>query len=151
MIALTDVHYGTKHATAALVLAADWGDDSATLERTATIPIADTYQPGAFYRRELPALLAVLAEVDASLTAVIVDGYVWLGPDRPGLGAHLWEALGRKVPVVGIAKNAFAGAQAIEVLRGSSKRPLHVTAAGLEPSIAAELVRSMHGAQRIPT
>jgi len=37
------------------------------------------------------------------------------------------------------------------VLRGDSRRPLYVTAAGLDPAAAALHVRSMHGPFRIPT
>ena len=37
------------------------------------------------------------------------------------------------------------------VLRGDSSRPLFVTAAGMNPHGAAELVRGMHGPHRVPT
>jgi deoxyribonuclease V len=84
---------------------------------------------------------------------VIVDGYVWLdGSGKPGLGGHLFQALGERVTVVGIAKTPLHGADgAHEVLRGSSQRPLFVTAAGIPADVAAEHVRAMHGAHRIPT
>ncbi|MFY0538676.1 hypothetical protein [Nannocystis pusilla] len=39
----------------------------------------------------------------------MIDGHVWLGPDRPGLGVHLHRALGEAIPVVGVAKNPFRG------------------------------------------
>lgn len=42
------------------------------------------YQPGEFYRRELPCLLAVLA-CGPVAEVIVVDGYVWLGPERAGL------------------------------------------------------------------
>ena len=84
---------------------------------------------------------------------IIVDGYVWLGPEnRPGLGAHLYEALGKQVPVIGVAKSMFRGATNAEaVLRGRSRRPLYVTAAGMDPVIAAKNIQGMHGPHRIPT
>jgi deoxyribonuclease V len=152
MIAITDVHYHADAATAALVLAGTWTDAAALAERTVAIPAASPYQPGEFYRRELPALLAVL---DASAlppgTTVIVDGYVWLGEGRPGLGAHLWRALAETHPVVGVAKSRFEGAAAVETFRGRSQRPLFVTSAGLAPSEAAAHVASMHGPSRVPT
>jgi deoxyribonuclease V len=105
------------------------------------------YRAGAFYERELPYLLGVLAGVSPEL--VVIDGYVWLADGAQGLGAHLHAAIG--VPVVGVAKNPYKSAPAIAVARGASSKPLHVTAAGIEAGDAAELVRGMHGAFRIPT
>ena len=65
------------------------------------------------------------------------------------------------VPVIGVAKNRFrsyvSGSaddpafESIELLRGDSNRPLFVTAIGMAPRDAAALVRSMHGANRLPT
>jgi len=88
----------------------------------------------------------------APVRSVIIDGYVWLGAGRPGLGAHLYEALGQRIAVVGVAKRRFHGAgDAVPVLRGTSQVPLFVTAVGIDPSEAAEGVRRMHGGHRIPT
>jgi deoxyribonuclease V len=53
--------------------------------------------------------------------------------------------------VVGVAKRPFRGAPALEVLRGASARPLYVTAIGIDAAHAADGVRRMHGAHRIPT
>ncbi len=108
-----------------------------------------SYQPGRFFERELPYLADALARF-VSAEIVIVDGYVWLAPGRAGLGAHL-HALDPARPVIGVAKTAFAGADAIEVVRGASTRPLYVTAAGMDPRGAAAHVRAMHGEFRIPT
>ncbi len=84
---------------------------------------------------------------------VVIDGYVWLSEDRrPGLGARLFEALGGSVVVVGVAKTGFAGSAFAEpVLRGDSAKPLYVTAAGVEASVAAGWIRGMHGEYRVPT
>ncbi|MCB9668689.1 MAG: endonuclease V [Alphaproteobacteria bacterium] len=105
------------------------------------------YEPGSFYKRELPLLLAFLH--GREVTGVVVDGFVWLGPDRPGLGLHLHEAL--EVPVIGIAKTGFheADAVAVPVLRGDSAKPLWVTAVGVDD--AASVVAGMDGPWRIPT
>lgn len=81
---------------------------------------------------------------------VIVDSYVHLG-GHPGLGWHLWDVLERKVPIIGVAKTHFHLAPAEEVLRGSSKHPLYVSAAGLDVKVAAACVLGMHGENRIPT
>lgn len=153
MIAALDVDYGATDAHAACVLFGNWSDEVASREVVETIDTVAPYVPGSFYLRELPCLLAVLGKVAGCYQTVVVDGHVWLGPGetRPGLGAHLYSALGASIPVIGVAKNHFASNQAIEVLRGQSKRPLYVTAAGTDPGAAAAAVRAMHGDHRVPT
>lgn len=152
MIALTDVHYPLAGgAIAGCVVIADWADAAACAEYTAAIAELAPYQPGSFYQRELPALRAVLGVVCEPLDAIVVDGYVWLAPGRPGLGAHLHAALGGVIPVIGVAKNRFTGADAIPVVRGDGKRPLHVTAAGMAAADAAAAIQRMHGPHRLPT
>lgn len=110
------------------------------------------YRAGRFFERELPCLMAVLRRLGGRRPdCVLVDGYAWLATGRPGLGAHLFEALARTIPVVGVAKSRFAGNDAaIEILRGQSRRPLFVTACGMDRARAAALVRGMRGASRIP-
>lgn len=151
MLACVDVDYRETGAMAACVLFRAWTDAVSAAERVEVMTEVAPYQPGQFYLRELPCLLSVLNTVGEPLEAIVVDGYVWLADDRPGLGAHLYEALGRRVAVVGVAKTRFAGAEAEEVLRGGSCRPLYVSAAGLECSTVAEYIRTMHGAYRLPT
>lgn len=154
MILAVDVHYDDRVAHAACVGLLTWSDAESTLELVQPSPVPpEAYQPGQFYRRELPHLRQVIEAVRRSTTVdtVIIDGYVWLNENRPGLGAHLYHALGGDIVVVGVAKSAFRGARAIALWRGQSGRPLFVTAAGIEASQAAELVRRMHGPHRIPT
>jgi deoxyribonuclease V len=151
VIAVTDVHYRGGRATAAAVVAASWTDRRAALERVVDSAVAADYTPGELYRRELPALLAVLAALPAAPDIVVVDGFAWLGPERAGLGVHLHRALGGAAVVVGVAKSAFAGSVALPVRRGTSARPLWVTAAGMEAAQAAAAVAAMHGANRLPT
>ena len=153
MLAALDVAYGPQGAAAACVLFRDWTDAAEAETRIALVADVAPYEPGAFYRRELPCLLAVLALVSGPLEAIVVDGYVWLSADgRTGLGAHLYEALDRRVPIVGVAKTSFTGSAFAEtVLRGGSARPLHVTAAGVAAPAAARWIEAMHGAYRLPT
>src|SRR5207302_5376690 len=93
MIAAVDVHYGDDAVVAACVLFADWQDAAAVREIVAShAPDAAPYEPGAFYRRELPYLRAILADVGA--TTIVIDGYAWLGVGRPGLGGFVHDALG---------------------------------------------------------
>jgi hypothetical protein len=67
----------------------------------------------------------------AGLGLLVIDGYADLDPGgRPGLGAHAHRDF--VIPVIGVAKSVFRTAtHAIPVLRGSSARPLFVTAAGI--------------------
>lgn len=153
MILAVDVHYPGRGAIVAGILFEDWpsGEASGTC-LTRVSEVAD-YVPGAFYRRELPCLLALLHEHALAPDCIVVDGHVVLGADaRPGLGRHLFDALEGRVPVIGVAKTRFAGMSAdCDVLRGDSARPLHVTAAGLSQEEAKACIRAMHGAHRLPT
>ena len=151
MIAALDVRYDEDALTGhgAAVVFERWDDAVPLAEYTAAFNGIDPYVPGQFFKRELPCLLAVLEKVSEPLDQIIVDGFVSLG-DKPGLGMHLWEALDRKVAVIGVAKSHFRFATPVEVVRGSSKRPLYVTAVGIDPSAAAEAIQKMHGANRIP-
>ena len=152
MLACVDVDYHDGRAVAACVLFRAWCDSESAGECVDEIVQVETYQPGQFYRRELPCLLSLLARIKEPLETIVIDGYVWLGDEtKPGLGAHLFEALGRNVPVVGVAKSRFAGAEAETVCRGSSRRPLYVSAAGMDRQTAARHIQSMHGPYRIPT
>lgn len=168
MIVAVDVCYGSSDARAAAVGFAAWIDPTPALERTlviggaggdgtraasgAPVGVPAPYRSGAFFERELPAVQAILSVLGVAFTCVVVDAYAWLPGERPGLGAHLWHALERAVPVVGVAKNPLRDHRsALPVLRGRSERPLWVTAAGMEPAEAAHAITSMHGPHRIPT
>jgi deoxyribonuclease V len=153
MIVCLDVDYRRTATVAACVAFKRWTDDRVAFERSREVSGAPApYVPGSFYLRELPTLLAILKTVPEAPSTLVIDGYVTLGPGRPGLGARLHEALGSGVVVVGVAKTAFRGAtHAVSVLRGASRKPLFVTAAGMSVVDAAERIRAMDGAHRIPT
>jgi deoxyribonuclease V len=153
MIAAVDVCYSDTGATAGGVLFTHWTSEQPALELREFIEQVEPYEPGSFYKRELPCLLKLLEPVKGQVETIIVDGYVWLGPEnRPGLGARLYETLGEQTPVIGVAKSIFGGATNAEaVLRGRSKRQLYVTAAGMDPVIVAKNIQVMHGPHRIPT
>ncbi len=153
MFVAVDVDYRPTSCVAAGVWFERWEAQAPTAVTRVTSPHVDAYEPGAFWKRELPPLLALLGEAPTRPSLVLIDGYVWLSEDgRRGLGAHLFEALGGQTPVVGVAKTAFRGsAWATKVLRGASVKPLFVTSAGLDQRIAADCVRRMHGEARLPT
>ena len=145
-----DVHYlASGSARAAAVVAADAAFSCVAADRIALVPDVEPYRPGRFYLRELPPLHAVLDGL-AEMALLIIDGYADLASDgRPGLGSRASEEFG--VPVIGVAKTPFRGAtHAIAVLRGTSARPLYVTAAGMPRADAASLVRQMAGRHRLP-
>ncbi len=65
------------------------------------------------------------------------------------MGAYAHAGFG--IPVIGVAKSRFRTAtHAVPVVRGSSARPLFVTAAGMPAADAAALVRDMAGRYRLP-
>jgi deoxyribonuclease V len=150
LCAAVDVHYPKAGgARAAAVLATDAVFAHVLAEYTATVSQVRPYQPGQFYLRELPPLRAVLRDL-SGLGLLVVDGYADLDPaGRPGLGAHTHAEFG--IPVIGVAKSRFRTAtHAVPVMRGSSARPLFVTAAGMPSADAAVLVRHMTGRHRLP-
>lgn len=151
MIAAFDVHYPSQGpARAAAVLFSVWeaAEPEAILSRP--VPEPADYMPGAFYKRELPCLLALLDRFEALPSVMIVDGYARMG-FRPGLGLHLFEALEGRIPVIGVAKSGFPGAAAKSLFRGGSRRPLYITAAGMPLPTAAGNIARMHGPYRTPT
>jgi len=156
VFAAVDVGYGESEARAACVLFEAWSDDKPREEIVETILDPAPYEPGSFYKRELPCLMRVLERARrerAELEAIVIDGYVTLDPaGKPGLGQRLHEALEGRVAIVGVAKTSFAGAtHALEVRRGKSEKPLFITASGMDVKLAAAAISRMHGPSRIPT
>lgn len=154
MLVCTDVDYRPDDsARAAAIFFEFWADETPALERVQRIEQVAPYQPGQFYQRELPCLLAVLSGHLSDLEAVIIDGYVSLDArGRKGLGQYLFEALGTVIPVIGVAKTAFQGSpHALHLRRGNSQTPLYVTAAGIDVQEAAQCIQGLHGLHRMPT
>jgi deoxyribonuclease V len=153
LLAAVDAQYADDTAAVACVTFHDWADSIAAAEYSSRLPAAEAYAPGEFFRRELPCILSALRLFPEPPTLVLIDGYVWLDDEgRKGLGAHLFEALGGTVAVVGVAKRSFRGAKhAAPVLRGESQQHLFVTAEGISLEAAVAGVQSMHGPFRIPT
>jgi deoxyribonuclease V len=153
MILALDVQYDDTNDTAlaAAVAFRSWGDEHPAHEWTVPISGLQPYVSGQFYQRELPCLLALLAASPVPANTILVDGHVWLGVGRPGLGKRLYEALGEITPVIGIAKRPFHQGCATELLRGSSEAPLYVTVAGMHMVTALGYLTQLHGPFRIPT
>ena len=162
MLLAIDVQYEDDSAVAAGVLFSSWMDEacdgksSPPENRTVTKTVTGIapYEPGNFYKRELPCILKLLDEVNLDeVTAIVIDGYVSLGKaQKPGLGMHLYEAINKAIPVIGVAKNRFADTPAdCEIFRGSSQSPLFVTSVKMPLAVAKANIEGMHGENRIPT
>lgn len=153
MLACVDASYSALQSTAACVLFDPWQNNQPSAQFVAHVREPKPYVPGHFVVRELPGLLAVVHKAPCLPRVIVVDAYVHLSPEgREGLGAHLYRALDQQVAVIGAAKTWFRGAShARPLTRGQSRRPIWITAAGMDPDDAVQCIASMHGPHRIPT
>ncbi|MFT5525104.1 MAG: deoxyribonuclease V [Pirellulaceae bacterium] len=140
MIACVDVQYDGNRARAACVVFDTWTAPKPQQELVCDIEDVADYIPGQFYLREMPCVQQVIAPLLGDLDLLIIDGYVYLDESNsPGLGAHLYEALDRQLPIVGVAKTSFKGSKhAAHVTRNGSSRPLYLTAIGTDLDEAAD-------------
>lgn len=148
----TDVHYQENKAVAAGVLFNNWDDRTSISQLTVPIDRVMDYEPGQFYKRELPCIWELLQQLKDLPAYIIVDGYVYLDDaKKPGLGKYLYDALQAKSIIIGVAKNRFKDIpKESELLRGASQKPLYVTAAGITSSEAKYFISIMYGQYRIP-
>lgn len=156
MIYCFDTFYGEDYAKTAAVGIEDWQSTHSSFELTDIIHQINAYESGSFYKRELPCLLSIISKInlDPEKDILIVDGYVTLSDEgKPGLGGYLYNELGGKIPVIGVAKKDFISLHNLKktIQRGGSKNPLFVTALGYDLEKASEKITQMHGAFRIPT
>lgn len=154
MIIAVDVYYADIRAKAVGVVFQNWDDSEPCRIITSYTENPLEYEPGSFYKRELPCIQSPLAQVDLGRhDTIIVDGYVYLSNDkRPGLGYYVYKGCEERIPVIGVAKNAFRGNEAVvaKVFRGGSSKPLYITAAGMDVEVAATLIQNMCGPYRFP-
>ena len=155
MILAFDSYYFQGQARTVAVAFAHWEDEAPSGIYSEILAAPADYEPGAFYKRELPCILSLLRQIDLeTLTCIIVDGYAILDDQgKPGLGGHLHAALLTRVPVIVVAKSNFQSLEKgkIALLRGQSQNPLYITACGMQPEQAADCIGRMHGPYRIPT
>lgn len=147
------VHVEGAQAVAAAVAFEAW--DAAEATKTYVSHIAQVEKPerGAPDLRELPCVMQLLRDHQLTPELIVIDGFVHLdGDDTPGLGRHLFQALGEQVAVVGVSKKRLPGLSAqYEVVREEESPPLVVTSAGIDIGAAKVRLRSMHGRKRVPT
>jgi len=154
MILAIDVYYRTDDsAIVAGISFNEWTSDKIENKHIIKIAHVAPYEPGNFYKRELPCILALISSLEKKPDIIVIDGYVTLGTEgKFGLGAHLYKALNAEIVVIGVAKSRFAETPVdFEVYRGQSKQPLFVTSIGIDNSTAKEFILNMHGDNRLPT
>ncbi len=123
MIIAIDVYYHDEKAIVAGVLFHFWDAPKAAEEIVIEIEVdhrIGEYEPGQFYKRELPCILALLETLEILPEIIVIDGYVYLGSEKnPGLGQRLYEAIEGRSIVIGVAKTRFQDTPAsTEVYRG---------------------------------
>lgn len=97
-------HGATTRAAAVLLDAGSMTPRQAVVAR---IPTVMPYIPGLLSFRELPALLAALAQLERAPDLVFVDGHGIAHPRRLGIAAHFGVAT--DLPSIGVAKKRLAG------------------------------------------
>jgi deoxyribonuclease V len=147
------VHLDGTQAQAAAVAFDAW--DAPEPLKTFVSRIAQVEKParGELDLRALHCMLQLLREHQLAPELVLIDGFVHLdAAETPGLGQHLFHALGSSTPVIGLSKSARPGLSAqFEVMREEEARPLLDTCAGIDIGAAKVRVRAMHGRKRVPT
>jgi deoxyinosine 3'endonuclease (endonuclease V) len=149
-----DVYYNNNTAKAIAILFNDWQDKKPEQIISKYLSDIQPYEPGSFYKRELPCIIALLESIDIKqLELIIIDGYVYLDDqNRLGLGGHLYQSLDKAVSIIGVAKTKFHNntKNVKEIKRGLSKRPLFISSIGMDIDSAADCIQSMSGDHRIP-
>ncbi|GAB5554697.1 MAG: endonuclease V [Saprospiraceae bacterium] len=155
MILAFDTHYFNNSAKTVGLSFQDWDVENALQIKTEILKDIAPYEPGFFYRRELPCILSLLSKFHLeNVNCIVVDGYCILdNSGKHGLGGHLYEALERQIPIIGVAKTRFRAntLNVLELLRGKSEKPLFISSIGMELQEAYQNIQMMHGAYRIPT
>ncbi|GAA3410627.1 endonuclease V [Paenibacillus hodogayensis] len=154
MIVAVDVYYEENKAKSVGVIFQSWEDSKPLEIITSYTENPPEYEPGFFYKRELPCIRELLKGTDINqIHTIVVDGYVYLNDEKkPGLGHYVYTDFAGEIPVIGVAKSAFHDNEAFvqKVYRGNSSKPLYITSVGMELAVAAKHIRSMYGAYRFP-
>jgi len=155
MILAFDTYYYENIAKTVCLGFEDWNNESNCKIYTETISGIEEYISGEFYKRELPCILSLISKINIeNINLIIIDGFVYLDDNNKfGLGAYLYEALNKEIPIIGVAKRDFAKIQKNKkiLFRGKSKNPLYITSVGVELNLASEKIKNMKGEFRIPT
>lgn len=154
MILAFDTYYFEDKAKTIGLEFNQWTDEQESNTYEETLEGISEYVSGEFYKRELPCILSLLKKINLDhCEAIIIDGFVVLNDeDKNGLGGYLYQELGEKIPIIGVAKNNFNQITQHKraVYRGESRKPLYITAKGIDLDEAALKIEQMHGEYRIP-
>jgi deoxyribonuclease V len=147
------VHFDGTQAQAAAAAFDAWDCAEATQTYVSRIAHVEKAVRGQPDLRELPCVLQLLREHSLEPDLVLIEGFAHGGAaETPGLGQHLHQALGGKVPIVCVSKKCLPGLTVqFEVMREEEAPPLFVTCAGIDIGAAKARVRAMHGRKRVPT
>ncbi|MCU0450931.1 MAG: endonuclease V [Bernardetiaceae bacterium] len=155
MILAFDTYYFENKARTVCISFENWSDEANYQVDTEITEGVAEYQSGEFYKRELPCIVSLYSKIETKdVEAIIVDGYVYLNDsDKLGLGGHLYHQLNGRIPIIGVAKTNFATLENNKrhLLRGESRKPLYITAIGIDIEEATKLIGRMSGGYRIPT
>ncbi len=155
MILAFDTYYVDNTAKTVCVSFKDWSDDQPSHIYNETITGIAAYEPGSFYKRELPCILSLLKQIELQeVSHILVDSFVLLDDhDKLGLGGYLYQALDATIPIIGVAKSGFHNntKNTLELIRGNSKKPLYISAMGIPLQEAYLNIKKMHGNYRMPT
>lgn len=126
-----------RQARAAAVLI-----DSRTLEPVAQVAVEQPamlpYIPGLLSFRELPPMLAALAQLPRRPGLILCDGQGIAHPRRFGIAAHLGVALG--LPAIGVAKSILVGSHDDLPDHQGARTPLRI-----DDEVVGMVVRSRTG------
>lgn len=125
---------GTQAVAAAAAFDA-WDAAEATQTYVSRIAHVEKAVRGEPDLRELPCVMQLLREHSLEPELILTDGFVHLdAAETPGLGQHLYQALGGRVPIVGVSRKSLPGLSAqFEVMREEEAQPLLVTCVGARP------------------
>jgi deoxyribonuclease V len=147
------VHFDRVGAVAGALAFDAWDAPEATRTYTSRVPHMEKARPGELDLRALPCIVQLLREHALEPDVVLIDGFVDLdAKETPGLGRHLYHALGGRAAVIGVSKSSNpALPPQFEVFREEESPPLLVTSIGIDIGAAKAGLRAMHGRKRVPT
>lgn len=147
------IHFDATQAQVAGVAFDAWDSPEPMKTYLSHIAQVDKAVRGTLDLRGLACMMQLLQEHKLEPELILIDGFAHLdGDETPGLGQHLFQALGGKTPVIGISKTGRPGLSSqFEVMREEEARPLIVTGAGIDIGAAKARLRAMHGRKVVPT
>lgn len=106
-VAGVDVAFPDRNTARGAVAVMAWPDGGILEYRCGRFPVRLPYIPGLLSFRELPALLPLLAELDAPPDLVLCDGQGRAHPRRFGIACHLGLETG--LATIGVGKSRLCG------------------------------------------